>query len=58
MDFEIQRKYWKTDETRAIMNHKNHLRLYEGNQKYLMESNAALRNRLAKEGQQPYAIVI
>ena len=40
------------------MNHKNHLHLYEGNQKYLMESNAALRNRLAKEGQNPFAIVI
>ena len=40
------------------MNEKNYLRLYEGNQKYLKESDAELRSILAKEGQQPYAIVI
>ena len=40
------------------MNRKNYLRLYEGNQNYLRSSDAALRSRLATEGQKPYAIVI
>ena len=40
------------------MKQQNYLRLCEGNQKYLSESDAALRSRLAEEGQHPYAIVI
>ena len=40
------------------MEKKIYLRLYEGNRKYLQDSDAELRRRLAGEGQHPFAIVI